>query len=79
MVVLRLRRFYLSAEPRLAPAQSTEPDVNRRRPLCRRSQRKSDDDARPNHLLHAVTCWQPQVKWLTLMVNSTTNGPTFDA
>jgi peptide/nickel transport system substrate-binding protein len=37
----------------------------------------ADDDARPI-LLHSSTYWQPQVKGLTLMVNSSHDGQRFE-
>jgi peptide/nickel transport system substrate-binding protein len=56
--------------------QSMEPDQQKRKKLVWEIDRKlQEDGARPiiSHNL-AATCWQPQVKGLTMMVNSIYNG-----
>ena len=60
--------------------QSMEPDQEKRKKLVWEIDRKlQEDGARPiiSHNL-AATCWQPQVKGLTMMVNSIYNGWRFE-
>jgi peptide/nickel transport system substrate-binding protein len=61
---------------RLIDEQSMESDQVRRRKLVWDIERKlAEDDAEPVIFYgRAGQCWQPQVKGLTLMVNSLFNG-----
>jgi peptide/nickel transport system substrate-binding protein len=61
-------------------AQSEESDVEKRKRMVWAIEKKlADDDARPIIFYNrAATCWQPQVKGLTLMINSVYNGQRFD-
>jgi peptide/nickel transport system substrate-binding protein len=56
--------------------QSTEPDPQKRRALVWEIDRRLQlDDARPIIFYNnAATCWQPELKGLTIMVNSIYNG-----
>jgi len=60
--------------------ESIESDQSRRRPLVWEIERKlAEDDARPAlFYTRAATCWRPQMKGLTLMVNSVYNGSRFE-
>ncbi len=77
------RNFNGYCDPKLAEmiaAQSRERDIEKRRALVRDIERKlAGDVIRPivNHSV-AAGCWQPQVKGLTIMVNSIYNGWRFD-
>jgi len=64
----------------MVDAQSAESDAAKRKRLVWAIERKlADDDARPIIFYNrAATCWQPQVKGLTLMVNSIYNGNRFE-
>jgi peptide/nickel transport system substrate-binding protein len=65
---------------KLVDRQSIESDQSRRRPLVWEIERKlAEDDARPAlFYTRAATCWRPQMKGLTLMVNSVYNGSRFE-
>ena len=65
---------------KMVDAQSAESDAAKRKQLVWAIERKlADDDARPIIFYNrAATCWQPQVKGLTLMVNSIYNGNRFE-
>jgi peptide/nickel transport system substrate-binding protein len=72
---------YSNAEfDKLVDRQSVEPDVEKRRELVWRAERKlAEDQARPViFYTRGATCWQPRVKGLTLMVNSLFNGWRFE-
>jgi peptide/nickel transport system substrate-binding protein len=72
---------YCNAEvDKMVDAQSAESDVEKRRHMVWAIEKKlGDDDARPIiFYTRAATCWQPQVKGLTLMVNSIYNGQRFE-
>jgi peptide/nickel transport system substrate-binding protein len=72
---------YCDAEfDKLVDRQSVEPDVEKRRELVWRAERKlADDQARPViFYTRAATCWRPRVMGLTLMVNSLFNGWRFE-
>ena len=60
--------------------QSMEPDRDKRRQLVWEIERKlAEDDARPIiFYLRGTHCWHPQVKGLTIMVNSISNGSRFE-
>jgi peptide/nickel transport system substrate-binding protein len=60
--------------------QSMEPDRDKRRQLVWDIERKlAEDGARPIvYYLRGATCWHPQVKGLTVMVNSIFNGSRFE-
>ena len=60
--------------------QSMETNPNKRRQLVWQIERKlAEDDARPIILyLRNAHCWHPQVKGLTIMVNSIFNGSRFE-
>ena len=64
----------------LIDEQSRETDLGKRRKLVWEIQRKLvEDDARPVIFYPTgVTCWQPQLKGLTIMVNSIYNGSRFE-
>jgi peptide/nickel transport system substrate-binding protein len=61
---------------KLVDRQSIESDQSRRRQLVWEIERKlAEDDARPAlFYTRAATCWRPQMKGLTLMVNSVYNA-----
>lgn len=61
---------------RLVDQQSREPDQARRRQIVWEIDRRLQQDVvRPMiYYTRAATCWRPEVKGLTLMVNSTYNG-----
>jgi peptide/nickel transport system substrate-binding protein len=65
---------------KLVDRQSIESDQSRRRQLVWEIERKlAEDDARPAlFYTRAATCWRPQMKGLTLMVNSVYNGSRFE-
>src|SRR6202007_558104 len=65
---------------KLVDRQSIESDQSRRRQLVWGIERKlAEDDARPAlFYTRAATCWRPQMKGLTLMVNSVYNGSRFE-
>jgi peptide/nickel transport system substrate-binding protein len=68
---------YCSSElDKLIDAQSTEADPERRRQVVWRIERKlAEDDVQPIIFYgRFATCRQPQVKGLTVMVNSLFNG-----
>jgi peptide/nickel transport system substrate-binding protein len=72
---------YCNAEvDKMVDAQSAESDVRKRRHTVWAIEKKlADDDARPIIFYNrAATCWRPQVKGLTLMVNSIYNGNRFE-
>jgi peptide/nickel transport system substrate-binding protein len=72
---------YCNAEvDKMVDAQSAESDVRKRRHMVWAIEKKlAEDDARPIIFYNrAATCWQPQVKRLTLMVNSIYNGNRFE-
>jgi len=59
---------------------SMEPDQEKRKKLVWKMDRKlQEDGARPIITQNLMgTCWQPQVKGLTMMVNSIYNGWRFE-
>jgi peptide/nickel transport system substrate-binding protein len=65
---------------KMVDAQSEESDVAKRRRMVWTIEKKLvRDDARPILFYNrAATCWHPQVKGLTLMVNSIYNGNRFE-
>jgi peptide/nickel transport system substrate-binding protein len=65
---------------KLIDRQSMEADPEKRRKLVWEIERKlAQDAARPIIFYQrAATCWQPQVKGLTVMVNSIYNGSRFE-
>jgi peptide/nickel transport system substrate-binding protein len=65
---------------KLVDRQSMESVQSRRRQLVWEIERKlAEDDARPAlFYTRAATCWRPQMKGLTLMVNSVYNGSRFE-
>jgi len=60
--------------------QSAEADQEKRKKLVWQIDRKLQEDGARPIILHgiAATCWQPQVKGLTTMVNSIYNGWRFE-
>ena len=60
----------------LIDQQSTETNQEKRKRLVSEIERKlAEDGARPIIFYNrGVSCWQPYVKGLTIMVNSITNG-----
>jgi len=64
----------------MVDAQSEESDVEKRRRMVWAIEKKlAGDDARPILFYNRVAnCWHPQVKGLTLMVNSIYNGNRFE-
>jgi peptide/nickel transport system substrate-binding protein len=60
--------------------QSMEADQEKRKKLVWQIDRKLQEEAARPIILHgiAATCWQPQVKGLTMMVNSIYNGWRFE-
>ncbi|MBI3515996.1 MAG: peptide ABC transporter substrate-binding protein [Proteobacteria bacterium] len=60
--------------------QSMETDLEKRKKLVWEIDKKLQDDVARPIILHgrAATCWQPQVKGVTLMVNSSYNGWRFE-
>ena len=72
---------YCNAEvDKTVDAQSAESDVEKRKRMVWAVEKKlADDDARPILFYNrAAVCWHPQVKGLTLMVNSIYNGNRFE-
>jgi peptide/nickel transport system substrate-binding protein len=72
---------YCNAEvDKMVDAQSEESDVEKRRHMVWAIEKKlASDDARPILFYNRVAnCWHPQVKGLTLMVNSIYNGNRFE-
>src|SRR5215471_18920602 len=72
---------YCDAEvDKMVDEQSAESDVEKRKHMVWAVEKKlADDDARPILFYNRVaTCWNPQVKGLTLMVNSIYNGNRFE-
>jgi len=72
---------YCNAEvDKMVDAQSAESDAEKRKHMVWAIEKKlADDDARPILFYNrAATCRQPQVKGLTLMVNSIYNGNRFE-
>jgi len=69
-----------AAVDKMLDAKSEESDVEKRKHIVWAIEKKlADDDARPIIFYNrAATCWQPQVKGLTLMVNSIYNGNRFE-
>jgi peptide/nickel transport system substrate-binding protein len=65
---------------KLVDQQSVESDMGKRKRLVWQIERKLiEDDARPVIFFpRGATCWQPQLKGLTLMVNSIYNGSHFE-
>jgi peptide/nickel transport system substrate-binding protein len=65
---------------KMVDAQSEESDVEKRRRMVWAIEKKLvSDDARPILFYNRVAnCWHPQVKGLTLMVNSIYNGNRFE-
>ena len=65
---------------KMVDAQSEESDVEKRRRMVWAIEKKlAGDDARPILFYNRVAnCWHPQVKGLTLMVNSIYNGNRFE-
>jgi peptide/nickel transport system substrate-binding protein len=61
---------------RLFDQQSTETDVAKRKKLVWEIDKKIQEDVARPILLHSrmATCWQPYVKNMTIMVNSSYNG-----
>ncbi|HYM31777.1 MAG TPA: ABC transporter substrate-binding protein [Candidatus Cybelea sp.] len=61
---------------RLFDQQSVEPDINKRKAMVWDIDKKLQEDvARPMiYYSRAATCWQPYVKGITVMVNSSYNG-----
>ena len=60
--------------------QSTEAVLEKRRKLLWEIDKKLQEEVARPILYHtrAGTCWQPQVKGITLMVNSIFNGNRFE-
>jgi len=72
---------YCNAEvDKMVDTQSAESDVQKRKQMVWAIERKlANDDARPILFYNrAAVCWHPQVKGLTLMVNSIYNGNRFE-
>src|SRR6516165_6836034 len=72
---------YCNAEvDKMVDAQSAESYVEKRKHMVWAIEKKlADDDARPILFYNrAAVCWHPQVKGLTLMVNSIYNGNRFE-
>ena len=72
---------YCNAEvDKMVDAQSAMSDVEKRKRMVWAIEQKiADDDARPILFYNRVAvCWHPQVKGLTLMVNSIYNGQRFE-
>jgi peptide/nickel transport system substrate-binding protein len=65
---------------KLFDQQSTEVDQDKRKKMVWEIDRRlQEDGARPIiYHLRGATCWQPQVKGLTIMVNSMYNGWRFE-
>jgi peptide/nickel transport system substrate-binding protein len=65
---------------KMVDAQSEESDVEKRKHMVWAIEKKlASDDARPILFYNRVAnCWHPQVKGLTLMVNSIYNGNRFE-
>ena len=65
---------------KLVDAQSRQADPEKRKQLVWQIERKlAEDVARPIIFYpRGATCWQPQVKGLTMMVNSIYNGQRFE-
>jgi peptide/nickel transport system substrate-binding protein len=65
---------------RLFDQQSMEPDVDKRRKLAWEIDRKLQEDVARPMILHAraVQCWEPYVKGVTVMVNSSFNGYRYE-
>jgi len=65
---------------KLVDQQSVEADMAKRRQLVWQIEQKlADDVARPILFYpYGLTCWQPQLKGMTLMVNSIYNGSRFE-
>ena len=65
---------------KLVDQQSTETDPAQRKKLVWEIEKKLvEDDARPIiYFPRGATCWQPQVKGLTIMVNSIYNGSRYE-
>ncbi len=61
-------------------AQSVETDINKRRQMVWDIDRQLQNDVARPIIFHArqATCWQPQVKNYTVMVNSSYNGYRFE-
>jgi peptide/nickel transport system substrate-binding protein len=61
-------------------AQSVETDVEKRKHMVWAIDQKLQNDVARPIIFHArqATCWQPQVKGYTVMVNSTYNGYRFE-
>ena len=72
---------YCNAEvDNMVDAQSEESDVEKRKHMVWAIEKKlASDDARPILFYNRVAnCWHPQVKGLTLIVNSIYNGNRFE-
>ena len=72
-------KFVMMVDPvtdKLIEQQSMETDREKRKKLVWEIERKlAEDDARPIiYYNRGGICWQPQVKGLTVMVNSIYNG-----
>jgi peptide/nickel transport system substrate-binding protein len=65
---------------KLFDQQSAEPDVAKRKKLVWEIDKKLQEDVARPILYHSrqATCWQPHVKGVTIMVNSSYNGHRFD-
>ena len=65
---------------KLFDQQSMETNVEKRRKLVWEIDRKLQEDVARPIILHARvgTCWQPHVKGVTIMVNSTYNGHRYE-
>jgi len=65
---------------KLFDQQSMEPDHNKRRKLVWEIDQKLQEDVARPIILHfrAGTCWQPYVKGVTVMVNSSYNGYRYE-
>jgi peptide/nickel transport system substrate-binding protein len=65
---------------KLFDQQSTEPDVAKRRKLVWEIDKKLQEDVARPILYHSrqATCWQPHVKGVTIMVNSSYNGHRYE-
>jgi peptide/nickel transport system substrate-binding protein len=61
---------------KLFDQQSSEPDQDKRKKLVWEIDRRLQEDAARPIIMHnrAATCWQPYVKGITMMVNSSYNG-----
>jgi ABC-type transport system substrate-binding protein len=68
--------YFNKAIDRLTDQQSAEKDQSKRKKIVWEIDSKLQEDAARPIIMHnaAVTCWQPNVKGVTLMANSSYNG-----